>query len=566
VAYVPIDEVTPQNPYDKAGNEPNDIDLVTVEAKFDIAELYDRFRESFVEDVEEQHADPCLAKPIFAAVQLQRQESNGDGIWSDWEDVPRARIDENKKLFEIIEDAKDLPPGGLKVQMLRFDYQNVQIDLLQPQAYQIASAKEEWFPPLLHREFLDFQRKETLEEKRVAREADRQEREREQEDRRSKRTDRSGLASRGGRGVGGGGAFDAMGGGQGSYGGADTRRRGRDRGNRADSFGGEGMGGRSGGDRRRSSRDRTTTMTDYLPGMYEDGMGRPGDSRRGLRRPSMNDVYDKYYELMLTRATDFAKMREPLVFWAHDDTVEPEKAYRYRIRLGVFNPVAGTNQLGEQDKSSGSKVVLWSDFSDTTEPVEILGRLYFFANNVREVDKTVTVKVSRLTLGHWYSQDFPVKQGEIIGNVVESELEKPERRGGLRGGRITAFVPKDKAPVPETIDYGTKAVMVDAVVVNDWSGGTTLRTRRYYDLLYSFDGINIKHMPVGAKYWASDLQAVHSRIGRLEREPQEPFKSFGTGGRRRGGRPGEMDYEGMEMYDDLMYEDPMMEGMGGRRR
>jgi hypothetical protein len=107
--------------------------------------------------------------------------------------------------------------------------------------------------------------------------------------------------------------------------------------------------------------------------------------------------------------------------------------------------------------------------------------------------------------------------------------------------------------------------MVDAVVVNDWSGGTTLRTRRYYDMLYSFDGVNIKHMPVGAKYWDTDLQAVYSQIGRLEREPQEPFKDFGAGGRRRG-RPGEMDYyEGMEMYDELMYEDPMMEGMGRRR-
>jgi hypothetical protein len=564
VAYVPIDEVTPQNPYDKAGNEPNDIDLVTVEAKFDVAELYAKFRESFVEDVEEQWADPCLAKPIFAAVQLQRQESDGDGIWSDWQDVPRTKIDENRKMFEIIEDAEDLPPGGLKVQMLRFDYQSVQMDLLQPQAYQIASAKEEWFPPLLHREFLDFQRKEELEERRQAKEAEREEREREQEERRSRRTDRSGVA---GRGVGGG-MFDTLGGAQGPYGGSDTRRRdrSRDRSNRTDSFSvSEGLGGRS-GDRRRSSRDRTTTANEYLPGMYEDGMGRPGDGRRVLRRPSMNDVYDKYYEIMLTRATDFAKMREPLVFWAHDDTVEPEKTYRYRIRLGVFNPVAGTNQLSEQGRSQESEVILWSDFSDTTEPVEILGRLYFFANNVREVDKTVTVKVSRLTLGHWYSQDFPVKQGEIIGDVVESEPEKPERRTGGLGGRITAFTPPtDKAPVPETIDYGTGAVMVDAVVVNDWSGGTTLRTRRYYDMLYSFDGVNIKHMPVGAKYWDTDLQAVYSQIGRLEREPQEPFKDFGAGGRRRG-RPGEMDYyEGMEMYDELMYEDPMMEGMGRRR-
>jgi len=173
VAYVPIDKVTPENPYDKAGNEPNDIDLVTVEAKFDIEPLYDSFDESFL-DVEEQHADPCLARPIFAAVNLQRQELNSDGTWSDWQNIPRTKIDQYQKLFQIIEDIQDLPPGGLKVQMLQFDYKQVQIDLLQPQAYQIASAKEEWFPPVLHRKFQDFQRKETQEEKRQAREKEKE--------------------------------------------------------------------------------------------------------------------------------------------------------------------------------------------------------------------------------------------------------------------------------------------------------------------------------------------------------------------------------------------------------
>ena len=52
VVYVPLGKVTLENPYDKAGNEPNDIDFVTVEAKFDVKQLYDRFNEAFVEDVD----------------------------------------------------------------------------------------------------------------------------------------------------------------------------------------------------------------------------------------------------------------------------------------------------------------------------------------------------------------------------------------------------------------------------------------------------------------------------------------------------------------------------------
>ncbi|OHB73960.1 MAG: hypothetical protein A2Z25_05585 [Planctomycetes bacterium RBG_16_55_9] len=87
-------------------------------------------------------------------------------------------------------------------------------------------------------------------------------------------------------------------------------------------------------------------------------------------------------------------------------------------------------------------------------------------------------------------------------------------------------------------------------------------------MLYSFDGVNIEHMPVGATYRPAELADVHSRISRLQRETQEPFKAFGTTDRRqRRGGYGEMDeYMGDEYMMDEMY---MMEGMGaapgGRR-
>ncbi|MHC4680697.1 MAG: hypothetical protein ACYTEK_18585, partial [Planctomycetota bacterium] len=119
VAYVPLNVITPEISYDKGNNEPNDLDFVTVAAKYDIAGLFERCRESFIEYVmDEQHADPCLAKPVFAAVQLQRQTLDDDGTWGDWQDVPRTKIDPYKRLFQIVEHVKDLPPGGLKVQLL----------------------------------------------------------------------------------------------------------------------------------------------------------------------------------------------------------------------------------------------------------------------------------------------------------------------------------------------------------------------------------------------------------------------------------------------------------------
>jgi len=575
-AYVPTNPVTEQNPYDKAGNEPNDIDFVTVEAKYDIAALYDRFKEYMVEDVEEQWADPCLARPIFAAVNLQRQELNSDGTWSEWQNVPRTKIDQHGKLFTITENIEDLPFGGLKVQILQLDDKQIQIDLLQPQAYQMASAKEEWFPPVLHRKYLDLLRKETQEEKRQAKETEKEEREKELEDKRSRRADSrtgtTGRTTRGGTGLSSPGGMGDI------YGSGATNTRSRDRsrdrqstttGRLTDGISGQ---GRTTDSRRRSSRNRTATNDPMMDALNLYGNERPGDIRGGtLRRgPSINDVYYDYDKIAFNRLTDFSKLREPILFWHHDDTTEPKKTYRYRIRLGVFNPLAGTNLLSEQDKSQKDKIVLWSDFSDVTEPVEIPGRSYFFARDIQEAAKTTTITVCKYVLGHWYSEDFKVMLGEVIGNVVETEVEKEKPQRGrdqdILTGRFAALSrPEEKTNVPETIDYSTGAVMVDATPISDWIGTGTLRTRHYYDMLYSFDGINIEHMPIGTAYWSKDMQSVFNYIAKLEREPQEPFKDFGAGGRRRG-RTGQID-EDMGLYDDMLYEQQgmMMEGMDGGR-
>jgi hypothetical protein len=590
VAYIPTAEVTPQKPYDKSGNEPNDIDFVTVSAKVDVSKLYDNFKECFVEDVDREQADPCLARPVFAAVNLQRQELNGDGTWSDWQNVPRTKIDQYQKLFQIVEDIQDLPPGGLKVQMLQFDNKMVQIDLLQPEAYQFASAKEEWFPPVLHQKYLDLLRKETLEEKRKTKEDEQAKRENNTDDRRNRRTDtRTGIPTPGRTTTRGGAGFSTRGGVGGDlYGGGGFNSRSRDRSRNRQTTGGlYGQTGRS-TDRRRTPRNRTGTndqTLDLYGGLY--GNTGPGDIRGGTlnRGPSTNDVYYEFNEVALNRLTDFSKLKEPMLFWHHDDTVEPTKTYRYRIRLGVFNPVAGTNKLSEDDKSQKNKVILWSDFSNVTEPVKIPGRSYFFARDIQEAAKSVTITVCRYILGHWYSKDFNVNQGETIGDVVENEIEKPkpQRQRGrgpdvrgmgpdIRGmgpdylGDRYASIPRpeEKTNVPETIDYSTGAVMVDAMPVNDWWGDSSRRSRSYYDILYSYDGTSIEHMPVGTTYWSKDMQLEFNRITKLEREPQEPFKAFGST-RRRGIGPGQ------GMYDDMMgggaYDDlyQMMDGLGGGR-
>lgn len=575
-AYVPTLLVTPDVPYQSAAPEPNDIDLITVEAKFDVADLYKRFHENFAGiDVPEQWRDPCLAAPVFAAVQLQKQELLDDGSWSDWQNVHRSKIDNRKEMFEIIEDTENLPPGGVKVRLIQFNNPEVRMDLLQPQAYQIASANQEWFPPSLHKKFLDLQNKEKLEQKRDEMETKKQEKER---DTTGQRRDdrRGGTGTSGSRygtgGMYGGGAYsEGYGGTEGLYGTSRTRQRAVRDDRRTGRAGGlyddtalYGEGGLPGA-RQRQPRSRSRTGTergiepDYLTGI---------DGREIKRVPTANDVYYEFQTISLTIRTDLAKMREPLVFWAHDDTVEHGKCYRYRIRLGVFNPVAGIKQLNTQDKSLKDQVVLWSKFSDVTESVEIPMRLYFFAKDIQEAAKKITVQVSKYMLGYWYSEDFSVRQGEVIGKLVESEPKEPQ--GSRLIGRQYGYIPlppQQQTTEPEAVDYSTGAVLVDAVAVNDWSGTGLLHPRQYFDMLYSSDGTNIKHMPVKPGNWPAELLGAFSEINRLQREPKEPLRAWDSkvGGPRKGPVPGLEEGQGDqydEEYDMMMMEEMM--GRGGR--
>jgi len=550
VAYVPIAAIDEQNPYDSTNSQPGDVDFVTVEGKFDVASLYRNFQESFAgEDVLEEWRDPCLANPVFAGVQLQRQELLADGRWSDWQIVPRTKIDPYKGKFEIIENVKDLPPGGIKVRLLQFDEKQVRADMLQPEAYVIASAEEEWFPPSLHKQYVEYQRKIEVREKRKALESEKKGREQgrertlrgpgrygEQEPGRygERRSSRYGERDSGRYGERSSGRYGERS--SGRYGerrsGRYGERSGRDRESRTRS-----RRGSSGYDRRQTRRGERDE--------YVRGEERLGTRDRDASETTLSDLYDELKKILITKETDISKMREPLAFWAHDDTVEPGKSYRYRIRLGVFNPIAGTEQVSESDKHFCDNVILWSDFSDVTEIVEIPGMLYFFPRDVQEAAKIVTVKVCRYVLGYWYSKSFAVKQGEVIGKVVEYEGEE-----GKAGEK------EEDVVLPETIDYGTGAVLVDVRRVNDWlaGGGRELRARVYSDMLYSFDGDSIEHIPIELSYWPTEMQNKFREIERYEKKPKKALRPWVSGLGRRG--PGRrIDREGFEEFDEAIETD-----------
>ena len=573
VAYVPTTPVTPDTPYERTtGQAPEDIDLVTMEAKFDLAALYNQFFESFAgDDVSADLRDPCSAKPLFAAVNLQRRELLEDGGWGQWRDVPRTRIDHRRDLFTIIEKVSDLPPGGLAVRMLQYNAPDAQIDLLQPTAYQIASANDEWFPPLIHRKFLEVQRFEDLEAKR-----------KEREDQLAKDSQNRDNTTRGGSYVSGGttgtrtrrttggsnvNAYDNTGGlGDSLYGvtGGTGRSDTRTRRSRTDPQGMQGESGAYADSGTRRTRRTTSTDRDIEK---ERELLLAQREKELASKPSMRKVYDELDQVTLTRNADFSKLKE-LVFWAHDDTVEPMKTYQYRIRLGVFNPVAGPRS---------ESVILWSGFSDISNLVRIPGRMYFFALGTQEADQAVQVQISKYLLGRWYSEPFKVMRGEAIGGlrqVEDTSKSKTKALGTGAGGppgaprpgplladsRFGGMQPSQVVTEPQEIDYNTGALLVDISSVSDWEAGSKMTARRYNDMLYSFDGMEMKHMAIGSGYWLDNLKTAHADISRAQKEPKEPLKPWDSTGRKR--RPVQLEMGGVEI-DETMYEEMLMMQGGG---
>jgi len=488
-AFVPVSKVDLDSPYDQKNCEVGDVDLVTVSAEFDVSELVREFHSCFNGPaVPLAWRDPCLARPVFAAVELQRCEILTDGSRSDWQVVPRTAIDPYKQSFKLNEDAQGLPPGGVKLLMLQFDDEQLRSFLLQPPAYEIASAEEEWFPPPIHREYLDYQRDIQRKERLEAREKEKEEKEKEN-----------------------------------SLYGTGYRTRPGERGtNRYDR--------RSSGIRGGMGRYNRPGMSRY-PQPERSPFGSRGvrypDEEKGLSQKkkespeeSIDDYYKKLEDVRLSYDTDVTELDKPLLFWAHDDTVEPGKTYQYRIRLGVFNPVAGTGDVKQEHESKANQVVLWSKFSEPTDKVDIPKMMYFFPLRIQKAAKRVLIQVSKYALGYWYSEDFAVEPGESIGEEVEHKPEQEQEEDN----KWTA----DKTKLPETIDYSTGAVFVDVSLVNRWAkSGTTLGQSYYEDMLYSYDGIDIEHMPIEYQHWPVEIQNVFMDIKNAVSKEKKPLRDWG---------------------------------------
>ncbi len=377
VAYVPIEEISIEKTYKDAKTELGDIDLITVEGKFDVAALYEDFRRCFVSRVKREWKDEQFAIPIFAAVSLERQQILEDGTNTQWQRVPRMKIDHLRAILDIPDKVQDR--NTIDLLRLKFVDHEVQKEIIQPDPYDLAASNVQWLTPKLHQEFEVLAEKELEKERREELERIKEQRENAAgTDRGRSRGRSSGRGSR-------------------TTGSRTSRRSPSSRGTRR---GGDTTGGYGeyGTDRERLSAERKR------------------EALKKEKERTIDVLYDELDGLYIEEDTDLAGLRERLVIWAHDDTAEPGGTYRYRMRIGTFNPIAGRQWLREEDQEHNDDLVFWSEYSKVTEPIAIDERSYFFPQDV--TTGNVNVQVSKYYHGLWRNEEFKVAASEGIGKPV----------------------------------------------------------------------------------------------------------------------------------------------------
>jgi hypothetical protein len=109
---------------------------------------------------------------------------------------------------------------------------------------------------------------------------------------------------------------------------------------------------------------------------------------------------------------DPAQMGDVLA-WAHDDTVQPNHVYRYKMRYRILNPLYRSVNVAKDPKAA-SQFSIASDWSDWSTQISIPSTTIFFADG-GIFNKTARFLVYKWEGGAWHGKTFQVAPGDIIG-------------------------------------------------------------------------------------------------------------------------------------------------------
>jgi hypothetical protein len=164
----------------------------------------------------------------------------------------------------------------------------------------------------------------------------------------------------------------------------------------------------------------------------------------------------------LTPDPTTGKMPEMAV-WAHDDTVQPGKTYRYHMRVRLKNPLYGTWNVAKTPELSQQFTIdsPWTDWKEVKAP---RNTEYFFASTRTQIQQdtvlSANVDVFKRINGEWSKEQFTVAPGDSIGGVkngvdYSTGATLVDLRKNVRGTDVRIMVADDAGNI-DRIDFNAQ--------------------------------------------------------------------------------------------------------------
>jgi hypothetical protein len=143
--------------------------------------------------------------------------------------------------------------------------------------------------------------------------------------------------------------------------------------------------------------------------------GGPADATAGN---NVNPAMDNPSATLPTTGSFDPSKQADIVVWAHDDTVQPGKTYRYALRYYLKNPVMQTQHVCNPQKLADQFYIQSTD-SSWTDPVTVKSETNFFVVSVSSSTRNPAVRfdIFRWKNGVWQMQTTNAGPGDMVGSV-----------------------------------------------------------------------------------------------------------------------------------------------------
>jgi len=209
-----------------------------------------------------------------------------------------------------------------------------------------------------------------------------------------------------------------------------------------------------------------------------------GGARPGPAKPGDGQDQPEPETKIVFTPTPLAQQLQNLnvLIWGHDVALKPGKAYRYRIRVKLLNPLLGRvkdmattengDPKGEPTDEYTDQAWLttvdspWSDWSNVVRAVRPMDFFLVYSKRKalrgpRANQGTVKVAVFTRELGQLVSHEFVVDRGGPIGQAVTKKLKNPPPSALAKAAGAAKPADEHQPYSTRQVDFTTGAVVVD---------------------------------------------------------------------------------------------------------